>query len=217
MKYISNWFVAVLATAFVATGCSMSTSPDTPSTANDVRPYYVKLATPNVQYRYTENAVAEYHPAVPSELTMDMQGVSKDAYNGKQLYTCMWSYSNYGTPTPWYYTLDQDQAVDLGVEEFGKPGEYNDYWVDLQAPLKEGNSWTFVSMGEKITATITKFGATAKVQGTTYNDVMMVEYNGANGSHVIEWFAKDKGLIYSNYSRPNIGSVVNELKSIEQK
>src|SRR6185436_3923565 len=138
------------------------------------------------EYRFTEVAEALYHPK-NGELIMSMRGMTSEYHAGKQLYGCLWSYTGYGTPTMWYYTLDKDQAVDLGVEY---NGNYTDSWVDLQAPLKEGASWTFTSMGETITATITKFGATAKVRGTTYDDVLMVDYTGSNGSHVVEWFAK---------------------------
>jgi len=211
MKYRNSWFAAVAVMAFAATGCSMDTAPDIPA-ASDVRPYYVKLATPNIQYRFTEVATAEYHPQ-SGELVMNMQGLSSRVYDNKPVYTCMWSYPGFADATPWYYTLDEHQAVDLGVDFNG----YTDSWVDLQAPLQQDATWTFVSMGETITAKITKFGATAKVRGVTYTDVLMVQYTGNNGTNVTEWFAKDKGLIYSNYSRPNIGSVVNELESIEQK
>lgn len=205
---------APFALFLVLAGCSMVDTPaPTPTQELDVRNYYIQLATPRLEYNYTVTSNAPFHPPV-GQLTMDMQGV-EDTVNGIPVYSCLWSYGTYyGAPTAWYYGLNDSQAINLGIES---AGQLTDHWVDLQAPLSKDKSWSFTSQGESITASILKYGATAQVNGQSYSDVIMVNYSGANGTSGTEWFQRGKGLIYYNITRPNFGTIENQLISIVQK
>jgi hypothetical protein len=211
MKNSSGLFVAVFAAAFTAAGCSMDTQPTQAPPSQDVREYYLPLEKPNVKYNFTVQSNAKYYPA-DGQLVMDMQGASaSDMYDNKPVYICNWSYPGFSSAQAWYYAVDKDEAVGLGIE---LNNTYTDTWVDLKAPLDLNKSWTFTSEGETVTATVENYGATAKVRGVTYNDVMMVHYKGDKGTDGVEWFSKGKGLIYNHLVRPNFGYVHNELESI---
>ncbi len=194
--------------------CSVDTAPqNSPPPEPDVRQYYIQLAAPRMEYQYAVSSVGSaYHPG-NGQLTMDMKG-QEDNVNGTPVYGCMWSYNNFGTPTMWYYSLNDKQAIDLGIEFSGM---YNDHWVDLQSPLSKGANWTFQSKGETVTANVLQYGVSAQVEGQSYSDVIMVQYTGGSGTTGTQWFARGKGLIFSHIERPGDGMVENRLMSIQQK
>ncbi len=195
-------------------GCSsIVDNPSTPAPERDVRNYYLHLATPNIEYDYSVTSTALYHPASDS-LAMKMKG-SVDTFQNMPVYACLWTYSNYGAPEQWFYSLCDTQATELGLESM--QGQYTDSWVDLKAPLEQNATWSFVSQGEKITAAVKSYGSTAQVEGKTYDDVVMVEYTGTNGTTGTEWFARGIGPIFSHIERPNFGMVENHLLSITQR
>jgi hypothetical protein len=173
----------------------------------------MQLATKNIQYQYAVASTVEYYPATDT-LAMNMQGLC-DSANYVPLFSCLWTYRNYGQPTLWYYGLSDKQAINFGERTSGST--YADSWVDLQSPLQDSASWTFTSMWESITATVVQYGVSAQVEGKNYSDVAMVQYTGSNGTTGTEWFAKGTGLIYSNIFRPNYGKVENQLQSVIQK
>ena len=206
-----------IALALAAAGCSqvVDTPPTTPPEAN-VANYYLHLGTTNAEYDYTVTSNAPYHPA-SGELVMSMQGTT-DSFGGMPVYACLWSYANFGAPQLWYYCLADTEAAGMGLET--TPDDYTDSWVDLKAdstkPLEQGATWSFVSQGEQITATVKQYGATAQVEGKTYSNVIMVQYAGVKGTTATEWFAKGIGPIFSHVERPNFGMVENHLLSIKQ-
>jgi hypothetical protein len=208
--------LAVLTSSLGAiTGCSsLIDTPSGPTPPElDVRNFYIQLATSNVVYNYTVTSNAPFHPASDT-LAMKMGGVS-DTVNNLPLFLCVWTYKNFGSPTNWYYGLSDKQAVNFGIEN--SPNNYADSWVDLQSPLALDSSWKFTSHGEQITAKIVQYGATAQVNGQTYDDVAMVDYSGDSATTGTEWFQRGKGLIYYNVNRPKLGGMVeNKLISIEQ-
>lgn len=215
--YRSKWglgflLLALLSPAFIA-GCSMVDQPSTtPPPETDVRNYYTAVAATGVHYQYAITASAPYYPS-QGTLSMDMQGAN-GTQNSMPVYACLWSYQNWGTPAVWYYGLNQQQAVDFGVEL--KPGMYADSWVDLQAPLHDTAMWNFTSQGEHITAVVTKYGVSAEVNGKNYDNVLMVQFTGDAGTTGTEWFAKGTGLIFSHVTRSN-GTVESQLQSVVQK
>ncbi len=194
-------------------GCSMTDAPQTPlAPERDVRNYYTLVASPGAYYDYAVTSTAPYHP--PSgALGMNMQGLA-DTIGTMPLYSCLWTYQNYGTPTTWYYGLTDKQAINFGTESWA--GNYTDSWVDLQSPLQDSATWSFTSQGEQITAKITQYGASAQVGVKTYDDVLMVQFTGAGGTTGTEWFARGVGLIFSNVTRPNLGMVENQLQSFQK-
>ena len=163
----------------VAAGCSMADAPSSaPPPEFNVAKYYIPVAAQKMHYEYSVASNAPFHPA-SGTLAMDMHGIA-DTFQGIPVYSCEWTYANYGSPAEWFYALDSNHAINLGIEP--TPDGYTDHWVDLQAPLKDSAIWNFTSQGEHITATITKYGASAQVEGTTYNDVLMVQYVGDSGT-----------------------------------
>jgi len=213
---IARWsvFSALVALFGSLAGCSSMVDAPSSATApeNDVRNYYIQMATPKVIYNYTVASTAPFHPA-SGTLAMSMSGI-EDTKNGTPIYACLWSYKNYGTPTDWFYSVSDKAAINLGLED--SSGQYTDNWVDLQSPLAQDKSWTFTSHGEQITATIVKYGATAQVEGQTYDNVLMVNYVGVNGTNGTEWFQRGKGIIYSHIEYAKFGMVENHLLSIVQ-
>ena len=199
---------------FAFAGCSIvDPAPTTTSPELDVRNYYLQLTSSNVEYNYAvTSTVPIYYPASGS-LAMDMHGLA-DTVNSMPVYSCLWTYQNFGTPTLWYYGLTDKQAINFGVESW--PGNYADSWVDLQSPLQDSASWTFTSHNEPITATVVKYGASAQVNGKTYSDVVMVQYAGTKGTTGTGWFARGTGIIYSNIVRDS-EMVENQLQSVIQK
>jgi hypothetical protein len=202
-------FAALVAFA----GCSVvDSSPTATPPELDVRTYYIQLATPNAQYNYAvTSSEAPFYP--PSgALTMSMQGLW-DSLDNMPLYACLWTYQHYGTPTQWYYGLTENQAITFGTET--SPGNYSDSWVDLQSPLDDTAHWTFTSQGERIAASVVQYGATAQIEGTTYNNVLMVQYTGANGTTGTEWFARGIGIIFSHIVR-DTSMVQDQLLNVVQ-
>src|SRR2546430_10232677 len=102
MKRITVWILTLLA-SIAAAGCWVNPRPQN-SASNDVREYYIKLATPNMQYRYTVTADAKYTPK-SGDLIMDMQGPSKDTFGTMQVFTCNWTYPTFSGPTIWFYAV----------------------------------------------------------------------------------------------------------------
>jgi hypothetical protein len=230
MKYITrksgmSWTIAhsryrtfaalFLALGLSASGCSQIV--DTPSTRSpepDVRNYYIRLAIPKMEYNYAVTSTSSYYPA-SATLAMDMQGCV-DTFQNIPVYSCLWTYSNnFSTPERWFYSLSATQATELGLEP--TQDHYTDSWVELKAPLKLNATWSFMSQGEQITATVKSYGGSAHLEGKTYDDVVMVEYMGSNGTTGTEWFARNTGLIFSHIERPMVGKVENHLLSFEQK
>ncbi len=222
-KSIPRWgpFAAALvpvALALIASGCSSVVDPNTSTPPeSNVRNYYLPLATTNTEYDYTVNSTAPYHPA-SGALAMTMQGCS-DTDDGVAVYACLWTYgNNYGAPAQWYYCLCDTEAAEMGMES--SPEQYSDSWIDLKAnaatPLELNATWSFLSQGEQITAKVTQYGSTAKVEGKTYTNVMMVAYTGANGTTGTEWFARGVGTIFYHVERPNFGMVENHLIQVKQ-
>jgi hypothetical protein len=216
LLHLNTFFAAAFALCVALAGCSVIDSPpSTPSPELDVRNYYLQLTTTNTEYHY---AVTAANPSYPKSdtLSMNMQG-QNDSINNTPLYSCLWTYNNWGTPTLWHYGLTDKQAINYGIET--SPDNYSDSWVDLQSPLKDSASWTFTSWGETITAIVVKYGASAEVNGKTYSDVVMVQYTGSNGGKGTtgtEWFARGTGIIYSHINRENLGVVENQLQSVTQ-
>ena len=202
----------------IASGCSQVVdNPTTPAPEYNVANYYLHLGTVNAEYDYTVTSNAPYHPA-SGQLAMSMQGTT-DSFNGMPVYACLWKYgNNFGTPELWYYCLSDTEAAEMGLET--SPEKYTDSWIDLKAnsasPLQQNATWSFVSQGEQITATVKQYGATAQVEGKTYDSVIMVQYTGANGTTGTEWFAKGIGPIFSHIERPNYGMVENHLLAVKQ-
>jgi hypothetical protein len=209
-------FIGTLPSFGLLAGCSMVDTPSaTPSPELDVRNYYMQLATPKVVYNYAVSSLYSQYVPPSGTLTMNMKGIDDTMPNGAFVYGCLWTYQNFGTPAEWFYSLSDSQAINVGVED--SQGNYTDNWVDLQAPLANNSSWTFVSHGEKITAMIAQYGVAAQVEGQTYNDVVMVNYTGGPDSTTgTEWFQRGKGIIYSHIYRPYFGTVDNHLVSIVQ-
>ncbi len=211
-----NFLAIPFALCVALAGCSVIDSPPgTPAPELDVRNYYLQLTNSNAQYHYADSSTASSHPKSDT-LSMNMQGQS-DSINNTPLYSCLWTYNNWGTPTLWHYGLTDKQAINYGIET--SPDTYTDSWVDLQSPLKDSATWTFTSWGETITATVVKYGASAEVNGKTYSDVIMVQYtgtNGANPTNGTEWFARGTGIIFSHIVRPGFGMVENQLQSVTQ-
>jgi hypothetical protein len=200
--------------ALLLAGCSITDTPQASlAPEQDVRNYYILVDSQGLHYDYAVTSNGSSLPASVS-LGMDMQGVS-DTLNTMPLYACLWTYQNYGTPITWYYGLTQKQAINYSFET--APGVYWDSWVDLQAPLDDTAHWTFESQGEQISAKVLQYGATAQVNGKSYNNVLMVQYTGVAGTTGTEWFAKGSGLIFSNITRPGSGTVESQLKDIIQK
>lgn len=193
-------------------GCSIvDSSPSTTPPELDVRNYYIQLAAPNAKYNYAvTSSEAPFYPA-SGALTMRMQG-PWDSLDNMPLYACLWTYQNYGTPTQWYYGLTDKQAITFGTET--SPDNYSDSWVDLQSPLDDTAHWAFKSQSDSITATVVKYGATAQVEGTTYNNVLMVQYTGATTTGT-QWFARGIGIIYSHIVRDS-SMVQSQLQSVVQ-
>ncbi len=75
---------------------------------------------------------------------MNMEGLN-DTIDNVPVYSCLWTYQNYGNPTQWFYGLTDTQAINFGFES--SPDNYTDHWVDLQAPIHDSASWTFTSWG----------------------------------------------------------------------
>jgi hypothetical protein len=213
LLFLASPLAVVISMAFF--GCSsVVDTPQTVQPEQDVRNYYILVVTPGTHYNYAVTSLnAPNHPA-SGTLGMNMQGLS-DTIGNVPLYSCLWTYQNYGTPTQWFYGLTDKQAINFGYET--SPDNYSDSWVDLQSPLQDSASWTFSSWGETITATVVKFGASAQVEGITYNDVVMVQYVGDSGTTGTEWFARGTGMIFSNVQRPGAGMVENQLQSVVQK
>src|ERR1035437_5479163 len=114
-----------LALFIVLAGCSMvDTAPAGTSPELDVRNYYIQLASPNVEYDYTVASTAPDHPT-SGTLAMNMKGIF-DSVNGTPVYGCLWNYGTYGTPTNWYYSLSNLQAINLGTETSN--WQYTDTW-----------------------------------------------------------------------------------------
>jgi hypothetical protein len=194
-------------------GCSMTDAPQASlAPEQDVRNYYTLVASPGMHYNYAVTSTAPFHPA-SGTLGMNMQGLA-DTIGTMPLYSCLWTYQDYGTPTQWFYGLTAQQAVNFGTES--SPDKYTDTWVDLQAPLQDSAHWTFTSWGEQITAKIMQYGASATVQGNNYSDVLMVQYTGDSATTGTEWFARGVGLIFSNVTRPHFGMVENQLQSFQK-
>jgi hypothetical protein len=201
---------------FALSGCSIvDPAPTTMSPELDVRNYYLQLANSNVEYQYTDTSTAASYPKSDT-LSMNMQG-QNDSINNMLLYSCLWTYHNWGTPTVWHYGLSDKQAINYGIEL--SPDNYTDSWVDLQSPLDDTAHWTFKSWGEQITATVVKYDATAQVNGKTYDHVIMVQYTGpdSNSTSGTEWFARGTGIIFSNIKRPFFGMVQTQLQSVTVK
>ncbi|HEY3874742.1 MAG TPA: hypothetical protein VGM92_04660 [Candidatus Kapabacteria bacterium] len=200
-------------TSIALSSCSSITDPatQTPGTEMDVRNYYLPLQNKGPEYNYSVTSNSQYVPATGA-LTMEMQGPI-DTVNNNIMYGCLWSYPNFGQPSMWFYRLSSAQAINCGVES--SPENYSDSWVDLQAPLEDTAHWTFTSQGEQITAKVTKYGATAQVNGKTYDNVLMVQYTGtgANGTTGVQWFSKGVGLIFSNITRPNEGTTNYQIQN----
>lgn len=205
--------LAAVALVFIA-GCSPVTAPSAPSPELDVTHYYLPISTKGMHYEYAVSATAPYVPS-SGTLSMDMQGPVDTTPGNSALLGCLWSYKNYGTPTMWFYQLSKQQAVNYGIEL--SHDQYSDSWVDLQAPLSDTAHWTFTSEGEQIGAQITKYGATATINGKSYNDVLMVQFTGVSGTTGTEWFAKGVGLIFSHIERPGYGLVDYQLQTYFQK
>lgn len=205
--------IAILfAFSIALAGCSIvDPSPTSTPTELDVRNYYLQLTNSNVTYQYADSATNPSYPKADT-LYMNMQGQS-DSINHTPLYSCLWSYNNWGTPTVWHYGLTDSQAINYGIET--SPDIYTDSWVDLQSPLHDSASWTFTSWSETITATVVRYGVSAQVNGTMYNDVIMVQYTGSAGTNGTEWFARGTGIIFSHIVRPS-GMVQNQLQSVTQ-
>lgn len=207
---LAAWVVVMLAGISLLSGCSQIVDP-APNAAKspevNVKNYYILLESPKMEYRYdlaTQNA---YQP-LADVLIMDMQGAdSGDTYSSIPVWSCNWSYAAAGAGRPWFYALCDTEAVALGVEQ---SGHYTDSWVDLKAPLSNGASWSFTSQEESVTATVTKFGVSAAVNGHTYDDVVVVDYKGAAGTTGTAWFARGTGTIYSHIERP--GNQMMDLK-----
>jgi hypothetical protein len=167
-----------------------------------------------MQYRYTLGSQNAYLPA-SDVLVMDMQGmVTDDSLGRTPIYSCNWSYQTAAGGAPWFYAMDESQAVALGVEYNSK---YTDSWVELKTPLAQDKSWTFVSKGETVKATVAKYGSSAQVSGNTYDDVVVVNYQGTNGTTGTEWFARGVGTIYYHVVRPNNVLIIEQFQSMAQK
>ena len=214
-------FATPLCAAFLTTlsaillaGCSLTDAPPASlAPEQNVRNYYILVAAPGMHYDYAITSDSSFLPASVM-LGMDMQGVD-DTVSNIPVYSCLWTYQNYGTPTEWNYGLTDSVAINFGVEI--SSGNYSDSWVDLQAPLEDSATWTFMSQGEKISATVVKYGVSAQVEEKTYSDVIMVQYTGAKGTTGTEWFARGTGIIFSKIIRPGWGSVENQLQDVVQK
>ncbi len=217
--YLGFSFVAAAWMFFASltfTGCSSLTDapPQTKQAEQDVRNYFILLNSKGAHYDYVVTSTSSFYPASDT-LGMDMQGVG-DTLNYVPIYSCLWTYKNFDTPTLWYYGLTDKKAISYGMED--GLNTYTDSWVDLQAPLDDTAHWTFTSWGEQITASVVKYGATAQVNGKTYSDVVMVQYTGANGGTTgTEWFARGVGIIFSHIERPGSGIVQNQLQDVIQK
>ncbi len=203
------WAVVMLAGVSLLSGCSqiVDPKPDARAPEANVKNYYILLESSKMEYRYdlaTQNA---FQP-LADVLIMDMQGADPtDTYNSIPVWYCNWSYAAAGAGRPWFYALCDTEAVALGIEQ---NGNYTDSWIELKAPLSNGASWSFTSQGESVTATVTKYGVSAAVNGHTYDDVVVVDYKGAAGTAGTAWFARGTGTIYSHIERP--GNQMMDLK-----
>ena len=205
--------VAGLGFAGGLASCSQIVDSDNqPKTENNVKQFYYKIEDSGAQYHYALTSKNAYLPT-SDVLVMNMQGKSSDKWNGMDVDVCNWAYEQTSGSTPWFYAMSADSIVALGVEY---NGTYTDHWVELKAPLKDSASWQFQSQGENITATITKYGVSAAVNGQTFNNVLVVQYKGEKGTVGTTWFQRDVGVIYSDLVRPQTDEQIHlQFKSMK--
>jgi hypothetical protein len=203
MKHRWLYLVALGLTPLAA-GCGLvDSSPDT-ATVTDVKPYYAKLETSQIQYHYTTSYALAGAAASHDTLEMEMYGRALYDYQNMPTYGCNWTFLKNGYAPHWYYCLSQDSAVDLGDTSF------NEHWTDLKAPLSMGKTWSFArKSGEVVLAKVTQMGSSVKVNGREFHDVVAVEYTGDRGTSSVRWFAKDIGMIFG-HTQDASGSVSEE-------
>jgi hypothetical protein len=199
MKKISLLSIALSAMLSLA-GCAVVDSPVEQSVETTITPYYFKLTE---GHHYTFMVEDKRFAPDPYTLTMEMDGEYEDTYRGKQMFECDWYSSAMQVPGDYYhgyYAMDAQSAYYMGSNP--KPEPSQGLWLDLVAPIKRGQKWSFaygMDTNNTIDAEITKTGLTAALPDSTgtpvtYKDVIEVVYQGADDK-TVKWFAKDHAML----------------------
>jgi hypothetical protein len=204
MKKISLLSIALAAMLQAAmlgiSGCGMTDAPVEPTTSETITPYYFKLTH---GHEYTYMVEDKRFAPGPYTLTMEMDGEYEDTYRGKPMYECDWYSSAMQVPGDYYhgyYAMDEQGAYYMGSNP--KPEPAQGLWLDLVAPIKQGQKWSFaygIDPDNTINAEITKMGVTAALADSTgkqvtYTDVIEVVYQGAEDK-TVKWFARDHAML----------------------
>jgi hypothetical protein len=137
----------------------------------------------------------------PYKLSMEMEGEYNSTYCGKQMYECDWesgAFQGTGSYYHGYYAMNDEGAYYMGAN----PKPETAVWLDLVAPIKEGQTWSFpygIDSSNTIDAKITKIGLTAALpdssgKAVTYKDIIEVVYQGPEDK-TVKWFARDHAML----------------------
>ena len=180
--------------------CSVADAP--PSSAAPVRnvsDYYYPLSNVGTQYAYLRTSIVG-----SDTVHLKMQGgdAMPMTINNSQCYAAD-LFKDGSFQSDVYFAQNDSEAFTLGTLSCGTIGGY---WLDLKAPLNEGQHWSFFTSSSytsvKITATVVHRGLTMKMpSGKTFDDVTEVRYVGDNADTTTKWFARGVGMVYSNSNR----------------
>jgi hypothetical protein len=214
---------ALLFAGLTANGCGIVDPEPAEIEEKTITPYYYDF---NHGTEYTYWVSDPKFSQAPYAVKMEMEGEKYGCTypvgdpQAKQVFECDWHVSGYtGGDYYGYYAVDSLSAHYMG----SKLNPTYPVWLDMVAPIKKGQQWSFPygMEAEKnvINATITRVGFTCFVPDSLgaqrkFEDVIEVEYLSKE-EKIVKWFARGIGMI-AEWQYDLTGKIV-VTKSLLQK